>query len=84
MFTDSLNENVDSLAALLSGIPPESRQRAKRAAVAIEKVVDALRKDHPRDPVVGLGVAFAVMLIAQRMVESEKSGEDKPLIQLLS
>ncbi len=84
-FTDSVDENVETLKVLLAGIPPESRRRAKKAAVTIENVFTGLQKNHPKDMAVALGAAFAVFLLAQRMVEAkEQGGSDKGLIQLLS
>lgn len=82
MFTDSLNENVETIRELLAGMPATARPRAQRAAVKIEKLVMGITKDNPKDPATGLGVAFAVMLIAQQMVQSQGAGE-KSLIQLL-
>jgi hypothetical protein len=84
MFTDSIDENIEILRELLGGIPPEARRRAKRAAVEIENVFSGLQKNHPKDPAVALGAAFAVFLLAQRLVEAkEQGGSDKGLIQLL-
>ncbi|MGO9723622.1 MAG: hypothetical protein ACLPOA_24280 [Methylocella sp.] len=85
MFTDSIDENVELLRELVGGIPPESRRRAKRAAVTLENWFTKLQKEYPNDPVVALGAAFAVMMLAQRLVEAPKQGDsDKGLIQLLS
>jgi hypothetical protein len=85
MFTDSLSENIEILRELLGGIPPEARRRSKRAAVIIDNVFTGLQKDYPKDPAVALGAAFAVFLIAERLVEAkEQGGSDKGLIQLLS
>lgn len=85
MFTDSIDENVETLRELLAGIQPEHRRRAKKAAVALENTFTRLQKDHPKDSVVALGAAFAVFMLAQRIVEAPKQGDsDKRLIQLLS
>lgn len=85
MFKDSIDENVEILRELLGGIPPESRKRAKKAAVALENAFTRLQKDHPKDAVVALGAAFAIFKLAQRLVEAPKQGDsDKRLIQLLS
>ncbi len=85
MFTDSLSENVETLRELLAGIQPEHRRRAKKAAVALENVFTRLQADHPKDSVVALGAAFAVFMLAQRIVEAPKQGDsDRRLIQLLS
>lgn len=85
MFTDSIDENVELLREMLGGLPPEHRRMAKKAAVTIENVFTQLQKDHPKNAAVALGAAFAVFLLAQRLVEAPKQGDsDKRLIQLLS
>jgi hypothetical protein len=85
MFTDSLSENIETLRELLAGIHPEGRRRAQKAAVSIENNFTALQRDYPKDPAVALGAAFAVFLLAERLVEAkEQGGSDKGLIQLLS
>lgn len=85
MFTDSITENVEMLRELLGGIPPESRRRAKGAAVALENQFTRLQKEYPKDPAIALGAAFAVFMLAQRLVEAPKQGDsaEKNLIQLL-
>lgn len=85
MFTNNIDENIETLRALLAGIPPESRRRAKKAAVTIENVFTGLQKDHPKDAAVALGAAFAVFLLAERLCDApEQRDSDKGLIQLLS
>ncbi len=85
MFTDSVDENVDTIRELIAGLPPGARNRAKRAAIAIENTFARLQKDHPKDSAVALGAAFAVFLLCQRLVEApQQGGSDKGLIQLLS
>jgi hypothetical protein len=74
-FTDSVSENVEILRELLGGLMPEHRRRAKKAAVALENVFNDLKKDYPRDPAVALGAAFAIFIMAQRMVEAPKQGD---------
>jgi len=86
VFTDSIENNIETIRELLQGIPPSERGRAKRAAVQIEKAVSAIMKDNSGSPSVGLGMAFAIYTIAQRLVAQPQEG-DKPssgLIQLLS
>ncbi len=85
MFTDSINENVETLRELLGGIPPESRRRAKKAAVTLENAFTRLQKDYPKDAAVALGAAFAILILAQRLVEAPKQGDkaEGSLIQLL-
>ena len=48
-FNDSIENNVEVIAELLRGVPPAQRNKAKRAAVAIENIVTRLQKDHPKD-----------------------------------
>jgi hypothetical protein len=83
MLSDSVNENVATLTELLRGIPPEARNRARVAATSIEKVVNDLRKDYPRDPAVALGTAWALAMMLDRMVQSDTDKGDENLIQLL-
>lgn len=85
MFNDSIENNLETIKELIQGVPPSERDRAKRAAVAIEKTVTALIKDNQGNPAVGLGMAFAVFTIAQRLSAAPQEGDsDKRLIQLLS
>ena len=85
MFTDSISGNVELLRELIAGLPPGARNRAKRAAVAIEKTVRQLQKDNPRDSAVAAGAAFAVFLYAERLTEAPANGNpEKGLIELLS
>jgi hypothetical protein len=85
MFNDSIENNLETIKEVLQGVPPSERDRAKRAAVAVEKVVTALIRDNQGNPAVGLGMAFAVFTIAQRLTASPQEGDsDKRLIQLLS
>jgi hypothetical protein len=74
-FTDSIDENVEILTELLRGIQPQHRLRAKKAAASLEKVFNGLKRDYPRDPAVALGAAFAIFIMAQRMVEAPKQGD---------
>jgi hypothetical protein len=85
-FTDSIDENVEILRELLGGIPPEARDRAKKAAIALENQFTRLQRDYPKDTAIALGAAFAVFMLAQRIVEAPKQGDgkDRGLIQLLS
>ena len=83
-FNDSINDNLDLIKQLLGNLTPGQKQRAKRVAVKIEEVVSKIQKDHEGDPAGGLGLVFAVMYIAQNMVQNNSVGEDGPRIQLLS
>lgn len=83
-FTDSIANNVEVVSELLKGVPPTSRERAKRAAVMIERVWTQLQRDYPRDPAVALGAAYAVFKFAEKIIETGADGQQKGLIQLLS
>lgn len=82
-FTDSIDDNFNVVVELLNGVPAGARERAKRAALAIEEVLMRIKKDGAKDPAVGLGVAFAVFMVAKQLVEAQRD-DDRPLIQLLS
>ena len=86
MFSANIDENVETLAELLRGLPPSQRNKAARAAAKIEKAFTGLQKDHPKDAAVALGAAFAIFKIAERLVEQAKdtSQDHSGLIQLLS
>ena len=83
-FTDSINDNLETIQQLLGNATAAQKERAKRTAIKIENVVHAIQKDDPRDGAVGLGLAFAIFYIAQNLVESGSHREDGPKIQLLS
>lgn len=84
MFSQNIDENCEILKELIGGIPPTQRNKAKRAAMKIEKAFTDLQKDHPKDAAVALGAAFAIYMIGARIVEQAKEGDGKGLIQLLS
>jgi hypothetical protein len=85
-FTDSIDENVEVLTELLRGISPGDRNFARLAANRIENTWHALIKDNPRNAVVALGAAWAVMKMAQHIVHQQRDAAEKGgnLIQLLS
>ena len=84
MFTDSIENNLETIRELLQGIPPSERARARKAAAVVEKAILALQKDNPKSPSVALGTAFALFMLAQRIVSAPKEGDkDKGLIELL-
>lgn len=85
-FSDSIEENLELIRELLRSVPPGMRNQAKLAAVTIEKAVTGLQRDSQGNQGAALGAAFAIYMIAQRMVEQSQQGEragDK-LIQLLN
>ncbi len=84
MFTDSIEGNLGIIQELLGGLPPSERGNAKRAAVIVEKAVMSIQKDFRGSPAAGLGMAYAIYLVAQRLVQSDGEGERESLIHLLS
>lgn len=85
-FTNDIDENCEVIKELLRDLPPEPKSRAKYAAMSIEATWETLRRQHPRDPAIALGAAFAVYTIAQRMVAQDKEAvaSGGGLIQLMS
>ena len=85
-FSDSLDNNIEVLRELLRGLPEPTRKRAVGAATALENTFTRLQKDYPKDAAVALGAAFAVFVLAERIVQAPKQGdgEERGLIQLLS
>lgn len=81
-FSDSINENLELLQQVLGNATPGQKERAKRVATQISDVVENIRKDGGKDPAAGVGVAFAVMYIAQNMVQGGTVREDGPRIWL--
>lgn len=86
IFSDSIDNNLEVITELLRGTPSETRNRAKRAAMSMEKAFEAIKKNSPKDPAVALGVAFAVFTLGQRMVQDDsRKGDDVGnLIELLN
>jgi hypothetical protein len=87
LFSDNIDQNLQILRELLHDIRPEERKKARQAAAAIEKAVVAIIKSAPHDPVVGLGVTFAIHVIAERLVQQNIHGDPGPgsnLIQLIN
>lgn len=83
-FGDSISDNLDLCKQLLGNTTLAGRERAKRAAHQIERVIEELRKAYPNDPAIGLGVMFAITYIGDQLVQSDNAVEGKGLIQLLS
>lgn len=85
-FNDSIDNNLGILKELIQGVPPEHRNKARKAAVMLENMWTRLQKEYPRDNAVALGAAFAVFTLAERLVQAGKGGdrEQSSMIQLLS
>lgn len=84
MFTDSIEHNLGLIEELLQNVPLSERERAKRAAVLVEKTFMAIQKDNQNSPGVALGTAYAFFKISQRLVQPGKGTPGGNLIQLLS
>lgn len=84
MFTDSIQGNFDLAGEIISDAPPTMKDQAKRTAILMENAYLAILKDNPKCMGTRIGLTFAVLLMAQRLTEGVKSGEDKQLLQLLS
>ena len=82
-FSGDIDADVEVLRDLLGGIPAGARHRAKAAAVKIENVFTALQRENPKDPAVALGAAFAVFMLAQRLIQADKDSDSQGLIKLL-
>jgi len=82
---DSITATLDEIKETLSQMPKESRERARHAGMHIVSVFEKMRNDYPTDPAVALGVAFAIFMIADTLIENdaENSEHGKGLIQLL-
>lgn len=84
-FNDSIENNLEVIRELLRGVTPEKRNQAKLAASMIERTFVAIQKDTQGNAAAALGAAFAIYMLAQRMVEkSHGPGKDQSLIQLLN
>jgi hypothetical protein len=85
-FTDSIDDNVETIGELLRAQPVGFQQQAKRAASVVVDTVDRMRRLEGNNPAVGLGVAFGLFYMAQQIVQAESRAADagKSVIQLLS
>lgn len=83
-FGDSIDDNLTLVKELLGNCTQGQKERAKRVAMKIEKAVIAIQKDNQKDGAAGIGLTFAIMLIAQNLVKNDSVQEDGPRIHLLS
>lgn len=86
MFTDSIDQNKETLGELIRAMPSTQRAKAKAAAEVLERAWHGLRKDHPHDPAFAVGAAWAIYQIAAKLVEDAKevNPENNGIIRLLS
>jgi hypothetical protein len=84
-FTDSIEHNVALIEELMSQLPLQHRNEARRAAMAIEKVFNDLKRSGSASPGMALGTAFAFFKISENLVKpGSKSAGGESLIQLLN
>lgn len=87
-FSESIFENITLLEDLIRGMPPEPQARAKKASAVLSKAFSALVLENPKDPAVGLGLAWAAHHMCARLIgeqqEGQKTASGSGLIQLLS
>lgn len=85
-FSNDIERNLQIIGDLLTELSPPMRQKVRAIANEIDSLVKRIAKDNPKDPVAGLGVAYAVHYIAQNMTQRHQDGADTntPLIQLLN
>jgi hypothetical protein len=69
-FSDSIDHNIQLLTQTIPVLNQEEFTKAKYAAEQIEALFNKLRRDYPKSRGIACGAAFAVMTIAQRLVES--------------
>jgi hypothetical protein len=86
LLNNDIDTTLEQVSELIRALPPDARERAKYAAVQFEKIFQKLRVDHPSDPAIALGAAFAIFTLADRLVKIDNQGEEKGggLIQLVN
>lgn len=80
-FSDSIEENIELLNAMMSGQTRECGNRAHHAALQVEKAVMAILDQNKADSMLPLGVTCAVFKIARIMIQAK---QNESLIQLLN
>lgn len=75
MFTDSIEDNVNILTDIATGMPRDAFARAQRTCKTLEVAIDTLRVEGNRDPAVAFGIIFCVMNAAKHFTveEAEKT-----------
>ena len=77
LMTDSVSATLEQIQELLRELTPEAKGRAKYAAMAFEQTFQTLRTNHPRDPAVALGAAWAIFTLAERLIGIDNQGEQQ-------
>jgi hypothetical protein len=72
-FTGQIEEDMNLLSELISGMTPAQQQRARKTGERIMQIVEQIRKDDPRDPAVGVGLAWALLFTAKHMTQDNRS-----------
>lgn len=85
MFGDSINGNLELVKELAQNLPPSERDQCRRAIGTVEKFSMDMSKLLMGNAAAGLGFAFGVFLLSQRLANGSGNGGDseKSLIQLL-
>lgn len=73
-FSDSIEHNLELLTQTLQSLDMHEFTRAKFAAKQFEELFAKLRRDYPQDRGVASGATYAVMTLAQRLVEAGQKG----------
>jgi len=77
-FSDSIEDNLNTLREVIAGMPHGAQVRARKMGEKLVDVITAAMKENPKDPAIGTGVCWAVHFMAQHMTK-----DNKRLIQLL-
>jgi hypothetical protein len=77
LLNNGIDTTLEQVGELIRALPPEAKGRAKYAALAFEQLFQKLRTDHPRDPSIALGAAWAIFTLADRLVKLDNDGEEK-------
>ena len=86
LLNNDIDTTLEAVGELIRALPPDAKERARYSAMAFETLFQKLRNDHPRDPAIALGAAFAIFTLADRLVKIDNQGEEKGggLIQLVN
>ena len=76
-FNDTIENNAEVIAELLRGVPPAQRNKAKRAAVAIENIITRLQKGPSRQTLRRIGRSVRIFKLAERIVKAPKQGDSE-------
>jgi len=72
-FTGVVEDDMNTIREIISGMPATAQQRARKTAEKIRLVVEQIKQDNPKDPAAGVGLLFAVLFIADEMTKDNRS-----------